>query len=90
MNRIKTIIHEIDATTRRISQIYPKVQNDLANAGKHFTATQKIVAKAKYEAAYKNRERNNFWEDRAALVTALAETKQTPKMNLIVTLRNRA
>jgi septal ring factor EnvC (AmiA/AmiB activator) len=87
MNRLKTVIHEIDATTRRISIIYPKVENDLANAGKHFTATQKLVAKSEYKNACKSRDKGSFLRQRAELITALAETKEVPKMNLKVTLQ---
>lgn len=83
---MRTIIHEIDKRTRRISLVHPEKQNDLANAGKHFTATQKAVAKLKYQAYLKNRKRNSFFEDRAALIETIAGTKHTPKMNLIVTV----
>jgi len=85
---MKTIIHEIDARTRRISLVYPAKTNVLADAGKHFTRRQKDEAKAKYESSFKNRARNIFYEERGELIKALAETKRVPRMNLVVTLIN--
>lgn len=85
---MKTIIQEISKTSRRISFVHPAKENELIKASKHFTRGQKDEAKAKYESSFRNRARNSFYKERGELITALAETKIVPRMNLVVTLIN--